>query len=145
MWNLCPLTRSWTHTPALQGRFLTTGLPGKSLQVILYLNIFKNAVWFGISFKSPYFKGAFSEYIWYSSYGLCFQVVLLSLIWVRLFATLLLCPWDSPGKSSGVGYHFLLQGIFLTQGLILPLPQWWPDIFFKLNNKWLISIQLPKL
>ena len=21
----------------------------------------------------------------------------------------LLCPWDSPGKSTGVGYHFLLQ------------------------------------
>ena len=29
----------------------------------------------------------------------------------------LLCPWDSPGKNTGVGSHFLLQGIFLTQGL----------------------------
>ena len=28
----------------------------------------------------------------------------------------LLCPWDSPGKNTGVGY-FILQGIFLTQGL----------------------------
>ena len=28
----------------------------------------------------------------------------------------LLCPWNSPGKSSGVGCHSLLQGIFLTQG-----------------------------
>ena len=26
------------------------------------------------------------------------------------------CPWDSPGKKAGVGSHFLLQGIFLTQG-----------------------------
>ena len=25
--------------------------------------------------------------------------------------------WDSPGKSTGVGCHALLQGIFLTQGL----------------------------
>ena len=25
-------------------------------------------------------------------------------------------PWDSPGKNTGVGCHFLLQGIFLTQG-----------------------------
>ena len=25
-------------------------------------------------------------------------------------------PWDSPGKNAGVGCHFLLQGIFLTQG-----------------------------
>ena len=29
----------------------------------------------------------------------------------------LLCLWDSPGKNAGVGCHFLLQGIFLTQGL----------------------------
>ena len=28
----------------------------------------------------------------------------------------LLCPWDSPGKNTGVGYHALLQGIFPTQG-----------------------------
>ena len=28
----------------------------------------------------------------------------------------LLCPWDSPGKDTGVGFHFLLQGIFPTQG-----------------------------
>jgi len=26
------------------------------------------------------------------------------------------CPWDSPGKNTGVGCHALLQGIFLTQG-----------------------------
>ena len=30
--------------------------------------------------------------------------------------TKLLRPWDSPGKDTGVGYHFLLQGIFPTQG-----------------------------
>ena len=28
----------------------------------------------------------------------------------------LLCPWDSPGKNTGMGCHFLLQGIFPTQG-----------------------------
>ena len=26
------------------------------------------------------------------------------------------CPWDFPGKKTGVGSHALLQGIFLTQG-----------------------------
>ena len=26
----------------------------------------------------------------------------------------LLCPWDFPGKNTGVDCHFLLQGIFLT-------------------------------
>ena len=29
----------------------------------------------------------------------------------------LLCPWDFPGKNTGVGSQFLLQGIFLIQGL----------------------------
>ena len=29
----------------------------------------------------------------------------------------LLCPWDSPGKNTGVGCHDLLQGIFPAQGL----------------------------
>ena len=28
----------------------------------------------------------------------------------------LLCPWDSPGKNTGVGGHALLQGIFPTPG-----------------------------
>ena len=30
--------------------------------------------------------------------------------------TRLLCPWDFPGKNTRVGCHFLLQGIFPTQG-----------------------------
>ena len=34
----------------------------------------------------------------------------------RLYPTRLLCPWDFPGKNTGVGCHFLLQGIFQTQG-----------------------------
>ena len=31
-------------------------------------------------------------------------------------STKLLCPWDFPGKNTGVGCHALLQGIFPTQG-----------------------------
>ena len=27
-----------------------------------------------------------------------------------------LCPWDSPDKNTGVGFHAFLQGIVLTQG-----------------------------
>ena len=34
---------------------------------------------------------------------------------------MLLCPWDFPGKNTGVGCHFLLQGIFSTQGLNVSL------------------------
>ena len=38
-----------------------------------------------------------------------------SLSRVRLFAARILHPWDFPCKSTGVGCHFLLQGIFPTQ------------------------------
>ena len=34
-----------------------------------------------------------------------------------LWPTRFLCPWDFPGKNTGVGCHFLFQRIFLTQGL----------------------------
>ena len=40
---------------------------------------------------------------------------------VRLFVTpwgipqQALCPWDFPGKNTGVDFHSLLQGIFLIQ------------------------------
>ena len=40
------------------------------------------------------------------------------------------CPWDSPGKNTGVSCHFLLQGIFPTQGSklhLLFLLNWWVD------------------
>ena len=36
-------------------------------------------------------------------------------------STRLLCPWNSPGKNTGMGCHYLLQGIFLTQGSNLGL------------------------
>ena len=38
-----------------------------------------------------------------------------------------LCPWDFPGKNTGVGCHFLLQGIFLTLGWNLHLLPWQMD------------------
>ena len=34
-----------------------------------------------------------------------------------LWRSRLFHPWDSPGKNTGVGCHFLLQGIFLTRRL----------------------------
>ena len=38
-----------------------------------------------------------------------------------------LCPWKFPGKNTGGGCHFLLQGIFLTQGSNLCLLHWQVD------------------
>ena len=53
-----------------------------------------------------------------------FVVVVYSLRCIWLFCnpmehTLLarLCPWDSLGEDTGVGCHFLLQGVFPVQGL----------------------------
>ena len=47
-----------------------------------------------------------------------------------LYPTRLLCPWHSPGKNIGVDCHYLLQGIFLNQGLnpcLLYLLHWQVD------------------
>ena len=43
------------------------------------------------------------------------------------------CPWDFSGKNTGVGCHFLLQGIFTIQGLklhLLHLLQWASGFFY---------------
>ena len=53
------------------------------------------------------------------------DVVILLLLFLRshgLQPTRLLCPWDFPGKDAEVGCHFLLQGIFPTQGSNPHLP-----------------------
>ena len=61
---------------------------------------------------------------------------------VQLQATLglqpssLLCPRDSPGKNTGVGFHAVLQGIFPTQGsnpCLLCLLHWQ---FFSTSTTW---------
>ena len=48
----------------------------------------------------------------------------------RLQPTRFVCPWDSLGKNTRVGGHFLFQGIFLTQGSnlhLLHLLHWQAD------------------
>ena len=52
-----------------------------------------------------------------------------------LRVTRLLCPWNFPGKNSGVGCPFLLQGVFLTQAsnpCLLCLLHWQADFFLLL-------------
>ena len=44
--------------------------------------------------------------------------------------TRLPCPWNFPGKNTGMGYHFLFQEILLTQGSnphLLHLLHWQGD------------------
>ena len=45
----------------------------------------------------------------------------------------LLCPWNSPGKNTGVGCHSLLQGIFLNQAML----SWF--LFVYLFLAWLVD------
>ena len=47
-----------------------------------------------------------------------------SLLPYGLQPTRLLCPWNFPGKNTGVGCHFLPQGIFLAEGLNPELLHW---------------------
>ena len=51
-----------------------------------------------------------------------------------LFPPRLLCPWDFPGKNTGMGCYFLLQGIFPPQKLNQRLPhcRW---ILYQLSRK----------
>jgi len=48
-------------------------------------------------------------------FGVSHSVVSHSLWPHGLLPARLLCPWNSPGKNTGVGDHSLLQGIFSTQ------------------------------
>ena len=45
----------------------------------------------------------------------------------------LFCPWNFPSKNTAVGCHFLLQGIFLTQGSN-PCPFHWQADSLPLNH-----------
>ena len=44
-------------------------------------------------------------------------------------ATRLLCPWNFPGKNTGVDCHFHLQGIFPIQGSDRKSPVWQAHLF----------------
>ena len=54
---------------------------------------------------------------------------LLSHVWlfVATWTQRLLCPWDFPGKNTGVGCYFVLQGIFPMQGWKPSLLHWQAD------------------
>ena len=63
----------------------------------------------------------FIVFLFYAFYVLLFALVPKSCLTLlqphRLWPSRLFCPWDFPGKNTGVGCHSLLWGIFLTQGL----------------------------
>ena len=65
---------------------------------------------------------AVSTSVWKGKWKWICSVVSDSLQPHGLLPTRFLCPWDFPGKNTGVGCHFFLQEIFPTQGLNPDLP-----------------------
>ena len=73
-------------------------------------------------------RQSFRFYLHYENLLLFSCKVVSDPLWPHgLWPSRLLCPWDSPGKNTGVGCHFLLQGIFQTQGLNPCLLHWQSD------------------
>ena len=70
--------------------------------------------WFCISISS----------IWNNSESVCLSVVSSSLQIHGLQPTRLLCPWDSPGKNTGVGSHALPQASTAYEGLNFSTTSW---------------------
>ena len=67
-------------------------------------------------------------YLQYCSLLLFSHLVLSDSLWPHgLWPNKLLCPWDFPGQNTGVGCHFLLQGIFPMQGSNQSLLYWQED------------------
>ena len=57
----------------------------------------------------------------------CAEALIVSLPARALQPARLLCPCDFPGKTTGVGFHFLLQGIVLIRASNLHLSHWQVD------------------
>ena len=75
----------------------------------------------------------FTKYIIYIKDSV--RALLLRSVWFFmtpwLQPTRLFCPLNFPGKNTGMGYQFLLQRIFLTQG-------WNPQLLQLLHCRWIL-------
>ena len=81
-------------------------LPGSSVR-----GSFQQEYWSGLPFPSPFLPPTISFFHLSVSCS-----VVSDSFWPRgLYPTGLLCPGNFPGKSTAVGCHFLLQGIFPTR------------------------------
>ena len=106
-------------------------LPGSSVHSILQASILE-------SVARPFSKGSF----WSRDVIMCESESEVAQSCLTLCSPLdctPLCPWGFPGKSTGVGCHFLLQGIFPTQGLNLGLRSLCRNIWGHIVRLWICS------
>ena len=81
--------------------------------------------------------------VWYACNCVCASAKSDSVQTYGLQLSRLLCPWDSPGKSTGVGCHTLLHGIFPIQGpnpCLLCLPELAGGFFTGMQNTGFVII-----
>ena len=98
-WNVAAAAKSLQSYPTLCDP-IDSGPPGSPVPGIL-----QEEHWSGLPFSSPMHE----REKWKSS-----RSVVSDSSWPHgLQPTRLLCPWDFPGKSTGVGYHCLLHFFFL--------------------------------
>ena len=93
--------------------------------------------WEGFAFLSHAFASegilTFEHYEYIFTYSFSVYVckvasVVSDSLWpYGLYPARLLCPWDFPGKNTGMGCHALFQGIFLAQGSNTHLWHWQAD------------------
>ena len=80
-----------------------------------------------------YFRGILKLLVWKWKWSRSVLSKLFVTQWTVL-GPVFLHPWDFPGKNTGVGCHFLLQEIFLTQGLNSGLPHC-KQILYRLSHQ----------
>ena len=97
------------------------------------LSEIKHAFWAGLH-QTDKPKANVSKWYLFYSFQCCYHNLLFShsvvsssfvTPWTIVLWALL--SWDFPGKNVGLGCHFLLQEIFMTQGWILGLLHWQVD------------------
>ena len=140
------------------------------LQVSLYLSIeryvttgFKLSIWLTHNYQKKKKKQSYDQPRQHikkqrhyfvnkgpSSQGYGFSISHLWM-WELNYKPELLCPWNFPGKDTGAGCCFLLQGIFLTQGLnpclwnCRQILYQWATWEAQRDNKYMVIISLPNL
>ena len=90
-------------------------------QAPLPMKFSRQEYWIGVPLPSPKVGKVICYFLGLQNHCrqlLCVsQAVMSESLWYHgLQPTRLLCPWHFPGKNTGVGFHFLLQRIFPTQG-----------------------------